>query len=197
MSLFYSRFTFKLSFLFRFSTWKWLFSEGNHATISNINICHCFEILFFWFLIALSLCKKSAILGLSFLDTKDLCLPNKFSRGSWQKRSVSTYLTWFQRRNLVALMTKLTLISNPSYVFHNINIFCPASFVKIPWRWWAVFSQSWKRKIWSHKNLWSLTDLSGASIGFHSNSKDWSFRMFIMSKINHLINKNVLFWQDL
>ena len=60
--------------------------------------------------------RKSAILGLSFLDPKDLCLPNQFSRGSWQKRSVSTYLTWCQRRNWVASMIELTLIFNPSYV---------------------------------------------------------------------------------
>ena len=31
---------------------------------------------FFWF------CPKSAILGLSFLDPEELCLPNQFSRGS-------------------------------------------------------------------------------------------------------------------
>ena len=36
----------------------------------------------FWFLIALLLYPKSTILGLSFLDPKDLCLPNQFSRGS-------------------------------------------------------------------------------------------------------------------
>ena len=47
---------------------------------------------FFWFLIALLLYLKSAILGLSFLDPKDLCISNQFSRGSLQKRSVSTYL---------------------------------------------------------------------------------------------------------
>ena len=40
------------------------------------------------------------ILGLSFLNPKHLCLPNQLSRGYWQKRSVSTYLTWCQRRNL-------------------------------------------------------------------------------------------------
>ena len=37
---------------------------------------------FFWFLIALLLYPKSAVLGLSFLDPKDLCLQNQFSRGS-------------------------------------------------------------------------------------------------------------------
>ena len=58
----------------------------------------------FWFLIALLVYPKSTILGLSFLNPKDLCLPNQFLRGSWQKRSVSTYLTWCQRRNWVASM---------------------------------------------------------------------------------------------
>ena len=87
-------------------------------TISSITISDWFE--FFWFVIALLLYRKSAILGLSFLDPKDLCLPNQFSRGSWQKRSVSTYLTWCQRRNWVASMIELTLIFNPSYVCHPV-----------------------------------------------------------------------------
>ena len=34
---------------------------------------------YFWFLIALLLYPKSTIVGLSFLDPKDLCLPNQFS----------------------------------------------------------------------------------------------------------------------
>ena len=38
----------------------------------------------FWFLIALSLYLKSTILGLSFLDLKDLCLPNQFSKAFCQ-----------------------------------------------------------------------------------------------------------------
>ena len=36
----------------------------------------------FWFAIALLLYLKSTILGTSFLDLKDLCLPNQFSRAS-------------------------------------------------------------------------------------------------------------------
>ena len=36
----------------------------------------------FWFLIALLLYPKSTILGLSFLDPKDLRLPNQFLRAS-------------------------------------------------------------------------------------------------------------------
>ena len=65
--------------------------------------------LIFCFLIALLLYPKSAILailGLYFLDPKDLCLPNQLSRGSLQKRSVSTYLTWCQRRNWHFMLVK-------------------------------------------------------------------------------------------
>ena len=36
----------------------------------------------FSFLIALLLYPKSAILGLSFLDSKDICVPNQFLRRS-------------------------------------------------------------------------------------------------------------------
>ena len=149
---------------------------------------------------------KSAILGLSFLDPKDLCPPNQFSRGSLQKCSVSTYLTWYQRRNWVASLIELTLIFNPSYVCHNMNIFWSASFVKFPWRCWTEFSQSGKefrKTLWSHENLQSVTDISGANIGCHSNSRDWLFWMFMMSKINPLMNwfagwtGHVLVWQDL
>ena len=56
-------FTFKLSFFFRFSTWKWLFSWSNHATIT---IRGWFEII----LVSNMLYIKSAILGLSFLDLR-------------------------------------------------------------------------------------------------------------------------------
>ena len=154
---------------------------------------------FFWFLIAFLLYTKPHILGLSFLDPKDLCLPSQFSRESWLKCSVSSYLTWCQRRNWVASMIELTLIFNPSCVCYNMNIFWSASFVKFPWRCWTEFGQSRKefRKIlWSHENLWSVTDISGANIGFHSNSRDWLFWMFMMPRINPLMNRSVLLWQD-
>ena len=80
--LFYSRFTFNLSFFFRFSTWKWLLSLGNHAIISSITIRDWVEI--FWFVIALLLYRKSAILELSFLNPKNLSLPNQFSKAICQ-----------------------------------------------------------------------------------------------------------------
>ena len=145
------------------------------------------------------LCPKSAILGLSFLDSKDLCLPNQFSRGYWQKHSVSTYLTWCQRRNWVASMIELTLIFNPSYVFRpaiwtfsDQHLFQNFLYVSE-----QNFSQSWnnlRKTLRNHENLWSLTDLSDANIGFHSNSRDWLIWVFMLSKINPLMNKSGLFW---
>ena len=53
MSFFYARFTFKRPFFFRFSTWKWLVSYGNYATISSITLA--IGLKCFWFLIALLL----------------------------------------------------------------------------------------------------------------------------------------------
>ena len=119
----------------------------------------------FWFLVALLLYPKSNIPELFFLDPRDLCLPNQFSRGSWQKLSVSTYLIWCQRRNWVASMIWwLTLIFDPSYVCHDIdiNIIWPASFVKFHCHYWTEFSQSWKdvtKTLRCHGNLQLLTDL--------------------------------------
>ena len=69
-------------------------------------------------------------------------------------------------------------------------------FVKFPWHCWTEFSQSWKdlrKTFWSHENLRSLTDLSSANIGIHSNLQDWLFWMFLMSKMNPLMNKSMLF----
>ena len=76
---FYLKFLFKLPFLVRFLTWKWLFSKKImplSATLPLIGL-KCF-----WFLMALLLYPKSTILGLPFLDPKDLCLPNQFSTES-------------------------------------------------------------------------------------------------------------------
>ena len=88
---FYSRFLFKLSFFFMvFSTWKWLVSYDNHLTMSNITIRNSLEnSLVSNIAILLHLYSKSAILGLSFLDPRDFCLPNQFSGKSWQTYSVS------------------------------------------------------------------------------------------------------------
>ena len=148
-------------------------------------------------IVILLLYPKWAILWLSFLDPKDLCLPNQFSRGSLQKRSVSTYLTRYQRRNWVASMIELTLIFNLSCLSQYEHL-RPASFVKFPWRCWTEYSEIWKdlrKALWSYEDLQSVTDRSGANFGFHSNSRDWLFWMFMISKINPLVNKSVLLCQ--
>ena len=85
------------------------------------------------------------------------------------------------------------------YACHDMSSFWPASFVKFPWRYWTEFIQSWKdlrKTIRSHENHWSLTDLSGANTAFHSNSRDSLFWIFMMLKVNQLMSKSVLFWQD-
>ena len=137
--------------------------------------------------------RKSAIRGLSFLDPKDLCPPNQFSKGFCQyildlmsKKKLSSFNDWINAyfRSFICLP------------LHDMNIFWPASISKVPWR----FSQSWnnlRKTLQSHENLRLLADLNGANIGFHSNSRDWPFWVFVMSKINPLMNKSVLFWQDL
>ena len=140
---------------------------------------------------------KSAILGLSFLDPKDLCLPNQFSRGSLQKRSASTYLIWCQRRDWVASMIEFTLIFNLSYVCHTIWTFLASIFCNVSLAFLNRI-QPIRKVLRSHENIWSMADISGVNIGFYSNSRDWLFwifkitsliRMFMMSKINPLVNK--------
>ena len=146
-------------------------SWGNHGTINSITISDWFE--FFWFVPALLLYWKSAILGLSFLRPKDLCLPNQFSKVFCQyilnlmsKKKLGSFDDWIN-----AYFQSFICLSP-----HDMNNLWPASLSKFPWRFWTEFSQSWnnlKKILQSHENLWSLTDLSGANIGFHSNSRDW------------------------
>ena len=140
--------------------------------------------------------RKSAILGLSFLHPKDLCLPNQFSKAFCQyilnlmsKKKSGSFNDWINTyfQSLICLPPQ------------DMNIFWSASLSKFPWSFWTEFSQSWnniRKKLQSHENLWSLTDLCGANIGFHSNSRRWLFWVFMISKINRLMNKSVLFWQD-
>ena len=75
--IFYSRFTFKLSFFLGFQ-------HGSGSPVQAIMrlLPLVIGLKCFWFLMALLLQPKSTILGLSFLDPKDLCLPNQFLRGS-------------------------------------------------------------------------------------------------------------------
>ena len=118
---------------------KLLFQHGSGSSVmaimrlsATLTLAICLNC--FWFVILLLLYPKSAILGLTFHDSKDLYLPNQFSRGSRETRSFSTYWTWCQRRNCIASMMELMLTFNPSYVCHDMNIFWPACFVKFPWR---------------------------------------------------------------
>ena len=79
----YSRFIFKFSFFLRLSTWNWLVSWSVKTIMPlSTTLPLAIGLKCFWFLIALLLYQKSTILGLSFLDPKDLCLPNQLSRGS-------------------------------------------------------------------------------------------------------------------
>ena len=151
---------------------------------------------FFSFVIALLLYRKSAILGLSFLDPKGLCLPNQFSKALCQyilnlmsKKKLSSFNDWINAYFQ-------SFICSPR---RNMNIFWPASRSKFPWHFWTQFRQSWnnlRKTLRSQENLCLLTDLGGANIGFHSNLRDWLFRVFMMSKISPLRNKRVLFWHD-
>ena len=71
-----------------------------------------------------------------------------------------------------------------------MNIFWRSSFVKFAWQYWTEFSQSWKglRKILrSHENLQSLTDISGANIGIHSNSRD----LLVVLNVHDVKNKSI------
>ena len=132
---------------------------------------------------------------ISFLDPKDFCLPNLFSKAFchlilnlMSKKKLGSFNDWINAyfQSFICLLPH--------------DIFLPASLSKFPWRFWTGFSQSWnnlRKTLQSHENLWSLTDLSGANIGFHSNSRDWLFWVFMMSKIIQLMNKSVLFWQDI
>ena len=84
---------------------------------------------FVWFLRALLFYPKSAILGLSFLDPKDICLPNLFSRRSWQKHSIGTCLTWCQRKKLGSFNDWTnayfqSFICLPRYEHFRVGIFC-------------------------------------------------------------------------
>ena len=123
-----------------------------------------------WFLIVLLLYPKSTIFGLSFLDIKDLCLPIRFSRGSWQKRSVSTYLTSCQRRNwklgsfndLIINTYFQSFICLPRYWYEQFpaSIFCKVSLAllnriqPILERLNKSITKQWKPSIIGRSNKW-------------------------------------------
>ena len=142
--------------------------------------------------------RNSTILGLSFLDPKDLCLPNQFSRA-------------FFCQYILNLMSKKKLASFNDWINayfqsficlppHDMNIFWPASLSKFLWRFWTEFSQSWnnlRKTLPSHENLWSLTYLVVLTLVFIQIEETAFFECSWCSKINPLMNKSVLFWQDL
>ena len=79
---------------------------------------------FFWFLIALLLYPKSTILGLSFLNPKDLCLPNQFSKTFYQyilnlmsKKKLGSFNDWINAyfQSFICL---------PRYEHFLASIFC-------------------------------------------------------------------------
>ena len=133
---------------------------------------------------------KSAILGLSFLDPKDLCLPNQFSRGSLQKRSVSSYkLNLMSEKKLGSFNDWInTYFQYFTCLPHDMNIFWLVSFVTFPWRCWTEFSHSRKglrKALRIQENIWSVADLSGVTIGFYSNSRDRYFECSWRQKSIH------------
>ena len=127
--VFYSRFTIKI-----FHSFSGFFQHGSGSSVNAIMslssaLLLAISLKIFWFLIALLLqfYPKSAILGLSFLDPKDICLPNQFSRRSWQNRYVSAYLTWCQRRNLASMVELVLTVCLPQYNHFLARIFCKVS----------------------------------------------------------------------
>ena len=81
----------------------------------------------FWFLIALLLYPKSTILGLSFLNPKDLCLPNQFSKTFYQyilnlmsKKKLGSFNDWINAyfQSFICL---------PRYEHFLASIFCKVS----------------------------------------------------------------------
>ena len=127
--------------------------------------------------------------------TKAFCqyilnLMSKKKLGSFNDLMINTYSQSF---------ICLPIYGLPIYGFIDMNILWPASFVKFPWHYWIEFTQSWKdltKTLRNHGNLQSLADLiNGANIGNHSNSRDWLFWMFIMTKMNPLMNRSMLFWK--
>ena len=81
----------------------------------------------FWFLIALLLYPKSTILGLSFLDPKDLCPPNQFSKEFCQyilnlisKKKLGSFNDWINTyfQSFMCLL---------QYEHFLVSIFCKVS----------------------------------------------------------------------
>ena len=111
---------------------------------------------------------------------------------TWQKRSVSTYLMSKKKLGSFNDWIKAYFQSFICLSLHDMNIFWPASFSKFPWCFWKKFSDNWnnlRKTLRSYGNLRSLADLSGANIGFHSNSRNWLFWVFMIDVKNQPINE--------
>ena len=89
-----------------------------------------------------------------------------------------------------------SLVCLPQYEHFLANIFCKVSLTLLN-RIQPILERLQEniKKTW--KSLITDRSISGANIGIRSNSRDWLFWMFMMSKINPLMNKSVLFWKDL
>ena len=120
----------------------------------------------FWFLIALFLYPKSTILGLFFLEPKDLCPPNQFSRGSWQKHSDSIYILNLMSKKKLGSFNDLintyfqSFICLPRYEHFLASIFCKVSLAllnrihPILERLNENITKPWKPSIIDRSNKW-------------------------------------------
>ena len=97
--------------------------------------------------------QKSVHTWISFLDPKDLCLPNQFSEVFCQ------YILNLMSKKKLGSFNDLINSYFQSTIF-SCHIFWRVPFVKIPWHCWTEFSQCWKdlrKTLPSHENLRSLT----------------------------------------
>ena len=86
--------------------------------------------------------RKSDILGLSFLDPKDLCLPNQLSKAFCEyilnlvsKKKLGSF------NDIINTYFKSFICLPP--VARYEHFLASASLSKYPWHFWTEFSQSW------------------------------------------------------
>ena len=192
---FYLRFTFKLSYFFRF------FQHGSGSSVNAImplsaTLPLATDLKIFWFIIALLLYPKSDILGL-FRSWRSL--PTK---PVFEKILTNTFCQYIFNlmpdKKLVSFNDWInayfqSFICLPRYENFLASIFCKVSLALLS-RIHPILERL-KEKLWSHENLQSLTYLNGAKIGFRSNSRNCSFWMFMMWKHQSINEKNVLLLQ--
>ena len=149
--------------------------------------------------------RKLAILGLSFLNRKDLRLVTKPVFERILTKAFCQYILNLMPKKKLGSFNDLIINAYfqcfrclPQYWYgHFLTTVQPAFCIKFCWHYWREFSLSWKdltKTLQSHGKLQSLTDLiHGANVDTYSNSRDWLFWMFMMSKINPLMNKSILY----